>query len=227
MRWNPVKSVVVAMFFCGLLGMVPYPAHSQEQSEVATVQEQVAQSAAPTGVVTSNWNPLQIAILHWYNASPTTQISVSAPVGMAFDGANIWVANQTTNAVTKLRASDGTNLGTFAVGRNPRNISFDGANIWVANQASTTVTKLRASDGTNLGTFAVGNNPQGVAFDGANIWAANGGSTTVTKLRASDGTNLGTFAVGSSPNGVAFDGANIWVANESSATVTKLRASDG
>src|ERR1700693_2793442 len=227
MRWNPVKSVVVAMFFCGLLGMVPYPAHSQEQSEVATVQEQVAQSAALTGVVTSNWNPLQIAILHWYNASPTTQISVSAPVGMAFDGANIWVANQTTNAVTKLRASDGTNLGTFAVGNNPQGVAFDGANIWAANGGSTTVTKLRASDGTNLGTFAVGSSPNGVAFDGANIWVANESSATVTKLRASDGANLGTFKVGTGPLGVAFDGANIWVTNLLSNTVTKLRASDG
>jgi len=44
--------------------------------------------------------------------------------------------------VTKLRASDGANLGTYAVGIQPQGIAFDGANIWVTNNGSNTVTKL-------------------------------------------------------------------------------------
>src|SRR5450432_1104073 len=39
------------------------------------------------------------------------------PSGLAFDGTNIWVVNQRSNTVTKLRARDGANEGTFAVGR--------------------------------------------------------------------------------------------------------------
>jgi hypothetical protein len=148
----------------------------------------------------------------------------SNPAGLAFDGSNIWVAN--SSSVTKLRASDGANLGTFPAGSSPRAVAFDGANIWAANLNSDNVTKLRASDGANLGTFPAGDGPQAVAFDGANIWVANQLTNDVTKLRASDGENLGAFAVGTSPFGVAFDGANIWVANFSG-NVTKLRASDG
>ena len=143
------------------------------------------------------------------------------PCGIAFDGANIWVANNGSNSVTKLRASDGIVLGTYAVGFNPRGMVFDGANIWVANTNSNSVTKLRASDGTMLGTFAVGWTPQLMAFDRENIWVSNSGSGTVTKLLASDGTVLGTYAVGLNPRGVAFDGANIWVANYGSNSVTK------
>src|SRR4051812_31352147 len=79
-----------------------------------------------------------------------------SPTNITFDGANVWVTNTFDSSVTKLRASDGANLGTFPVGNNPRAIAFDGANIWVANQYENTVTKLRASDGTTLGTFAVG-----------------------------------------------------------------------
>jgi DNA-binding beta-propeller fold protein YncE len=41
------------------------------------------------------------------------------PESVAFDGANIWVSNYGSNNATKLRASDGTVLGTFAVGTNP------------------------------------------------------------------------------------------------------------
>ena len=35
---------------------------------------------------------------------------------MAFDGENIWVLGVFSNTVTKLRASDGENLGVFPTG---------------------------------------------------------------------------------------------------------------
>jgi len=125
----------------------------------------VAQVSSNVGVVNSTENPLQVAILHWYKANRSTQFPVgSEPFGVAFDGANIWVANEGGNSVTKLRANDGTNLGTFAVGTEPFGLAFDGANIWVANGISNTVTKLRASDGATLGTFGVGILPLGVAL---------------------------------------------------------------
>jgi DNA-binding beta-propeller fold protein YncE len=41
------------------------------------------------------------------------------PYGVAFDGANIWVANSGSDTVTKLRASDGEVQGTFNVGESP------------------------------------------------------------------------------------------------------------
>lgn len=125
------------------------------------------------------------------------------PCGVAFDGANIWVANNGSGSVTKLRASDGTALGTYAVGFNPRGVIFDGTNIWVANTNSNSVTKLRASDGTVLGTYAVGWMPEWVAFDGTNIWVADYGSGKVTKLRTYDGTVMGNYTVGFYPIGVA------------------------
>jgi hypothetical protein len=68
------------------------------------------------------------------------------PTGkLVFDGANIWVANSGGgggHTVTKLRASDGKLLGTFAVGSHPLAVAFDGANIWVANAFAGTVSKL-------------------------------------------------------------------------------------
>jgi YVTN family beta-propeller protein len=85
-------------------------------------------------------------------------------LGIAFDGANIWVANAGDNTVTELQASNGMNLGTFNAGSYPWGVAFDGANIWVTNYNVGTVTKLQASTGTVLGTFTVGADPQGIAF---------------------------------------------------------------
>ena len=154
-------------------------------------------------------NPLQVALLKWSPNAATTFTVAGGSNLVAFDGANVWMAN--SSGVTKLRVNDGANLGTFPAGPGAFGVLFDGANIWTANQAGNNVTKLRASDGVTLGTFPVGTYAIGLAFDGANIWVANLQDNTVTKLRASDGANLGTFSVGSSPNGVAFDGVNIWV----------------
>jgi hypothetical protein len=99
-----------------------------------------------TGMATQGaaTNPLQIALLRWYPANQggaTFNVGLF-PYAVAFDGANIWVANAGTNNVTKLRASDGANLGTFSVGSYPIGVAFDGANIWVANGGSSSVTKL-------------------------------------------------------------------------------------
>jgi sugar lactone lactonase YvrE len=91
------------------------------------------------------------------------------------------VANGGDNSVTKLRASDGTLLGTFQLHPNilPSGIAFDGENIWVTG---TSIVELRASDGAQIGVFRTPqNSSEGVAFDGANIWVGLP-NNTVAKL---------------------------------------------
>jgi len=144
------------------------------------------QTSAAMG--TNSRNPMQIALLRWYEDNETEATSWPSfnvgnnPISVAFDGANIWVTNYFSNTVTKLSASDGGVLGTFNVGAYPHGVAFDGANIWVTNEADDTVTKLRASDGNLQGTFNVGDGPNWVAFDGANIWVTNYLSGTLSKL---------------------------------------------
>ena len=61
------------------------------------------------------------------------------PFGVAFDGANIWVA--AASHLVKLRAFDGANLGAFPVGSGPYGVAFDGANVWATNQNLNSVTR--------------------------------------------------------------------------------------
>ena len=85
------------------------------------------------------------ALERWYESthhSSSTFMVGFYPYGVAFDGANIWVTNSGSVSVTKLRASDGTVLGTYNVGLNPRGVVFDGTNIWVVNYDSGTITKF-------------------------------------------------------------------------------------
>jgi hypothetical protein len=67
-------------------------------------------------------NPLQVATLRWYEANQggfDFATGGNSPSQLAFDGANIWVTHVNGNTVTKLRASDGANLGIFTVGSSP------------------------------------------------------------------------------------------------------------
>src|ERR1051325_5436859 len=81
-------------------------------------------------------------------AQTATQLAPTAasafPVGLgaagvATNGARVLVANQFSNTVTMLRASDGTAVGTYAVGHRPVALAFDGAFFWVANYLSDNV----------------------------------------------------------------------------------------
>jgi len=223
------KGMIGRMFllaFIVALAVMEFDDVLRAQEAVQDLPKAGVQLAPLAGVVTSTQNAQQIAILHWYPANQTAAFTVGAtPEGVAFDGANMWVANFGSSTVTKIRASDGFIVGTFSVG-SPTGVAFDGANIWVSDFSSGTITKLLASDGSTLGSFAVGTNPWDVAFDGTNIWVANFGSNNVTKLKTT-GTTTGTFAVGNGPRLLAYDGANIWVANDSSNSVTELKASTG
>src|SRR5215472_7918361 len=122
---------------------------------------------AQGGVTNSTKNPNQVAILHWYPANLTTSFRVGqVPTGVAFDGANIWVTDLLGQTVTKLQASDGAVLDTFAANR-PAGIIYDGANIWISGS---TLSKVRASDGAVLGQFHVpGTGGNFLALDGANL----------------------------------------------------------
>ena len=77
--------------------------------------------------------------------------------------------------MTKLRASDGKSLGTFAVGKQPYTIVFDGSSFWVTNSMGGSVSKLQVRDGKILGTFSVPG-PTGAAFDGRYLWVASSGN---------------------------------------------------
>jgi len=147
------------------------------------------------------------------------------PVQVAFDGANVWVTSSTSNFVTKLRASDGANLGSFNISGASFGIAFDGVNIWVTPFGGNRIKRLRASDGFLLSDIlvgSVGNTLRGIVFDGANLWATNFSTNSIVKLRAADGTNLGSFPTGNAPVGAAFDGSRIWVTNSGDNSVAKM-----
>jgi len=133
------------------------------------------------------------------------------PLSIIFDGRNMWIGNGTSvnvgapvpgvGSLSKIRAADGANLGTFAVGNHVRGLVYDGTSIWTCNSNDNTVSRLRAADVALLGTYSTGIAPRGIAFDGTNIWIANSGENTLTVISpvaVSAASNSGPVAFGNS-----------------------------
>ena len=89
---HPVRLVIVVLLFSVLVGTSLHQARPQEKEDALATESEVRPLI---GVTSPTQNPLQIAILHWYNANLTTQFTVgTAPYGVAFDGQSIWICNK-------------------------------------------------------------------------------------------------------------------------------------
>ena len=152
------------------------------------------------------------------------------PNGIAFDGTNIWTANNNTSNVTRINPATGagTNYALPAGATNPGAIAFDGTNIWTANFNSANVTRIDPTTGagTNYALPAGATYPRGIAFDGISIWTTNDAANLNNVTRINPGTGAGvnfSLPAGATyPHGIAFDGTNIWTTNGGTANVTRL-----
>jgi len=194
-------------------------------------------------------NPLQVAMLRWYNANQAglTRSLAAPPRAMVFDGANI-VASLSNGKLVSERASDGASVFTTDVqayaeqvaglfqpgqpnGFQQSGLAFDGQNIWVATTLNINTVnvklllKVRAIDGSTQGfVHIIGSDTgflQGVAFDGASIWVGCSGDQFLFKVRPSDGAILDSIRISGNPTGLAFDGTNIWSSADSSGMVNR------
>jgi hypothetical protein len=139
-----------------------------------------------------------------------------SPIGILYDGANIWITDQNVNTLEKLD-SDGVILQSVPVGGAPQFPVFDGSNIWVPNRQDASVTVVRARDGMVLATLGTSNSPFQAAFDGQRILVTNAGNNSVSLWKAADLTPLGVISTGANtaPFGACSDGINFWITLQS------------
>ncbi len=147
---------------------------------------------------------------------PVTTVTTgfAAPVGILYDGANIWVTDNNAGKLFKLDNA-GAILQTVTVGGVPQFPLYDGSNIWVPNFGTNSITVVQAATGTTLQTLT-GNGlsgPVSVAFDGERILVTNYNSGTVSLWKATNLTPLGSVSIapGSLPNGACSTGLNFWI----------------
>jgi hypothetical protein len=151
------------------------------------------------------------------------------PFGIAFDGTNIWTANQ-GGSVSIISPQSPYTVTTVTTGFSSLyGILYDGKNIWVTDYNANTLLKLDSA-GAILQTVPVGTNPWWPVFDGANIWVPNYVANTVTVVQASTGNVVATLVdvAGSvhCPKSLSFDGERVFLTNNTGDSVTTFKAAD-
>src|SRR5579872_5007224 len=189
--FGQVKVVALVVLLAGLavlamLNSVAAAPNSGQQ--VGTQQANVSNQLFQPEVVKSPfYNPLQVALLAWYPANTVSSYTYAgnpSPNGIAFDGTNIWVADETGEKVVRWRASDGycelgAGLCTYTAGSSdgPFGLAYDGRYMWVTNRDASSVSILDGQTMTSKLTCKTqdnpGNEPYSLAFDGTNMWVTN------------------------------------------------------
>jgi YVTN family beta-propeller protein len=150
----------------------------------------------------------------------------AGPFAIAFNGTQVWVANETSNTVTVINGANGAVVATYPTGITPVGIECDGVHMWIANSNSNTLVEMNF-DGSTVATFSVSDPTSGLAWDGVRMWVSSFGGSVVG-IRSEDGTTLGPIAVGAGTQGIAYNGVDwVYVAGLQTNTVTVVRITDG
>jgi len=126
------------------------------------------------------------ALGQWWTTMPqytnglgTTTVGAQ-PLGVASDGADVWVANQSDDTVSRVRASDGKLLETWTISDAfPQTVLVALGRVLVLT-GGIDGGKLFAIDpsqppGAATEVATIGNGASAMAFDGTNIFVSNGG----------------------------------------------------
>lgn len=173
------------------------------------------------------------ALNQWWttnNANSFGATSVETrPLLVQSDGADLWVTNELSGSVSRVRASDGKQLGIWTDAFDLQAPLIALSRVFVA--ASSHPGKLYMIDPSQapgmVTTVAnnLGDGPKGVAFDGTRIWTANFGSVSIITPGGPTPWASVTASSGLGPlRGMLFDGTNIWVTDIGDNTLKKLDA---
>lgn len=144
------------------------------------------------------------------------------------DGADLWVANNASGTVSRVRASDGTNLGTWTGAVQAYGVLVAMGKVFVTG--GTSPGSLYQIDPTlppavvTTVAATLPNSPFGISYDGTRIWVAAAAGVSYITLNPTAVTNV--TAGFTTPVGIIFDGSSIWVTDAGDNTLKKLN-SDG
>jgi DNA-binding beta-propeller fold protein YncE len=102
------------------------------------------------------------------------------PLGIVFDGTNIWVGGAADYTLNELN-TDGVRLKRKRLVGEPGDLVFDGIYIWVTDYTNNTILQL-GLDGRIVRTLPTGNEPNYLFFDGSSVWCSNFTNSSVTKI---------------------------------------------
>ncbi|HKF43868.1 MAG TPA: S-layer homology domain-containing protein [Thermoanaerobaculia bacterium] len=173
-----------------------------------TVDRTLQRSSRKAAVV-KYWRPQNSLVLG------LTTVGLN-PVSAHFDGADVWVANEISDTVSRVRASDGKLLETWTGAIVASGIeSAMGRIIITGGTAPGRLYQIDPTQPPGVVTTVVSTlpgNPTGIAFDGGRFWTTSFDGHVVMVTPGAIPWSFSTVTTGfTSPRAAIFDGTNVWV----------------
>ena len=230
----PFTDVAASIFFCdiaeaffsGLTNGTTATTYSPGQN---VPREQMAAFITRTLDQSLVRGSRRAALNQWWTPQAPINIKLTpvghGPFGIVSDGADLWIANYDSNTVSRVRASDGSYLGTWTGVTQPAAILVAEGLVFVTGEDGTLFDLDPAKPpGALVPQTQVGTMPRAMTFDGHSFWTANhSGSISIVKFGPLTVTTITTGF--SHPYGIMFDGSNIWVSDLGDLKLKKLDSS--
>lgn len=154
-----------------------------------------------------------------------------SPVGLAWDGQNLWVADGLDFKIYKISPQNGSVLASIPApaAEMPDGLAWDGKNLWIVNGMDGKLLQLNPTDGEVLKSLsAPGDFPTGLAWDGNSLWVADADARKIYKVNPLTGKVIDSFnAPGEYPAGLAWDGKHLWHTDTAEGKLYKLDPAGG
>jgi transglutaminase-like putative cysteine protease len=176
---------------------------------------------------------LFFAALSWARVGDVLKIIKTPgplPTGLAFDGQNLWLADDFTDKIYKIDPQTGRVLSSFdSPGHHPEGLAWDGSCLWHIDSGERLMYKLDPETGRALSVLESNSpNPRDLAWDGEYIWIVDFRSDTLLKVSTVDGMMVQTFASpAAEPTGLTYDGKYLWVADRTEDRIYLVDPADG
>ena len=231
---SPFLCQIAEAFFSGLTNGTSATTYSpsanvtrdQMAAFITRTQDSALRRGSRRAALKQLWTPLGAANLGFTTVG-------AGPTAVESDGADLWVANSGSGTVSRVRASDGSLLGTWTGANTPKRVLVAMGRVFVTGFTNPGVLyeidPTAAPGAVTTVTSNLGPNSEWISFDGANIWVANKGTGpgtgSVSRVTVNP-LSVTTFTTGfNQPVGVLFDGANIWVTDPGDSMLKKLNSS--
>ena len=114
----------------------------------------------------------------------------SFPVGLTFDGTNLWLSDYKADVLSCIDPASGKKIREIpSPGFWPAGLAWDGSCLWNVDYKQKKIFKVDPKDGGIL--FAVDTptgNPEGLTWDGQTLWVSDSRAKKIMRIDLSDGT---------------------------------------
>ncbi len=140
----------------------------------------------------------------------------SFPVGLTFDGTNLWMSDYKADVLICLDPSTGKRIREIpSPGFWPAGLAWDGKYLWNVDSKQQKIFKVDPKNGSILFTVdSPTGNPEGLTWDGQTLWVSDSRAKKISQIDLSDGTAVKVLtAPAQTANGLTFDGTYLWCAD--------------